>query len=318
METLQYCLRKLLYGIPLIIGVTMISFLLMVYFAPNKTYELAGKNATPQRIAEIRHQLGYDRSLIARYAEYLKETVTLNFGNSDSSGEKVTTMFINAVPVSLAVELPGFVIGNLLGIALALWAAYNRGKMVDKMIMSGAVIGMSISYIIVAIVFQNLLCSSIGLNFFPVSGWEVFGLGDYLFHVTVPTMINVFVAVGYNTRFYRAVFVEEFTRDHVRTSKAFGSSAIDLLKKNVLKNSMVPIITRIMFSLPYLIIGGSLIIENYFSIPGIGSVIFNAIATGDLPVLKASVSLTAILYIIILSIIDILYKMFDPRITLET
>src|SRR5690606_27437463 len=125
-----------------------------------------------------------------------------------------------------------------------------------------------------------------------------------------------FVALGYNTRFYRAVLVEEMERDHVRTAKAFGCPPVKLLYKHVLQNSLVPILTRLIFTIPHVIIGGSLLIESFFSIPGIGGVTYDAITSGDLPVLKAVVSSSTILYVGVLILADILYRVVDPRISL--
>jgi len=120
MDFLQYALRKLVSGLPLLLGVTLLSFTLMVYFGPDKTYELLGKNPTREQIAEVRHELGYDRPFFVRYAAYLRELATLDFGNSDATGEKVSGLLARSIPISLALELPGFVLGNLLAIALAL------------------------------------------------------------------------------------------------------------------------------------------------------------------------------------------------------
>lgn len=317
MELLQFTARKLIGGIPLILGVTFISFVLMVYYGPDKTYELLGKNPTPQQIEEVRHELGYDRPFIVRYLDYLRELALLDFGFSDSTGERVTGLLARTIPVSLALITPGFVLGNLLGILLALVAAYHRGGWIDKLIMGGAVIGMSISFLIAIIAFQLIFSSSYGLNMFPVRGWDIYSFGDYVRYVTVPTMATVFVALGYNTRFYRAVIVEEMTRDHVRTARAFGTPPGRLLYKNILKNSLIPIITRIMFSIPLVVISGSLLIESYFGIPGVGKVTYDAITTGDQPVLKAVVGLTAILFVLTLLVTDILYKVVDPRVSLK-
>jgi peptide/nickel transport system permease protein len=317
MEMLQYALRKFVTGIPLILGVTLISFLLMVYFGPDKTYELAGKNATEEQIREIRHQLGYDRPFLVRYAEYLRELVTLDFGHSDSTGERVSAILERTIPISLALILPGFVIGNLLGIVLALVAAYYRGRWLDKLIMGGSVVGMSISFLIVIIAFQIIFSSNYGLGWFPVRGWNVYSFSDYLRYVTVPTLATVFVALGYNTRFYRAVIVEEMGRDHVRTARAYGTPPVELLFKHVLKNALIPIITRIMFSIPLVVISGALLIESYFGIPGVGLVTYDAITTGDQPVLKAVVGLTAVLFVVVLILNDIFYKLVDPRVSLK-
>ncbi len=317
MDILQYSARKLISGIPLILGVTFISFLLMVYFGPDQTYELLGKNPTAQEIAEIRAQLGYDQPFFVRYADYLRELATLDFGNSDSTGERVDALLARTVPVSLALTAPGFVLGNVLGILLALLAAFYRSTWVDKAIMASAVVGMSISFLIVIIAFQIIFASSYGLGWFPVRGWSVHSLGDYFAYVAVPTMATVFVALGYNTRFYRSVIVEEMTRDHVRTAKAFGVPPAKLFYKNILKNCMIPIITRVVFSIPLVIISGSLLIESYFGIPGVGKITYDAIVSGDQPVLKAVVGITAVLFVFAQLLTDILYRVVDPRISLK-
>ncbi|TDJ33942.1 MAG: ABC transporter permease [Gammaproteobacteria bacterium] len=317
MEVLRFAIKKLIGGIPLLLGVTFISFLLMVYYGPDKTYELLGKNPTTEQIAEIRHELGYDKPFLVRYGDYLKEIVTLDFGYSDSTGERVNRILKRTIPISMAMVTPGFVLGNLIGVILALTAAHFRGRWMDKLIMGGSVVGMSISLLIVVIAFQIIFSSSYGLDLFPVRGWEVYNVTSYIQYVTVPTLVFIFVSLGYNTRFYRAVIVEEMERDHVRTARAFGTPPAKLLYKNILKNSMIPIITRIMFSIPLVIISGSLVIETYFGIPGVGKVTYDAITTGDQPILKAVVGLTAILFVLTLMATDIMYKMVDPRVSLK-
>ena len=316
MELLQYMLRKILGGIPLVLGVTLVSFALMVYFGPDMTYQLLGKNPTPQQIIEVRHQLGYDQSFMQRYADYLTEIIRLDFGNS-SSGEPVRALLAKTIPVSLILILPGFLLGHLVGLLLALAAAFWRGRWPDKLIMAIAVIGMSVSFLIVIIALQILLCSSDGLNLFPVRGWNVRSLPDYLRYIAVPTLATTFVALGYETRFYRSVIVEEMTRDYVRTARAFGLSERRIFMRSILKNCLIPIITRIMFSIPQVAIGGSLLIESYFGIPGIGKATYEAIITGDQPVLKAVISLTAILFVFVMTLNDILYRAVDPRVSLK-
>lgn len=310
-----YLTRRLLYGIPLVLGVTFISFLLMVYFGPDKTYELIGKNPTAEQIEEVRHALGYDRPFLLRYGEYLRELVTLDLGISDSNGERVSSILIRTLPVSIALVVPGFILGNLLGLGLGLLAAWYRGKWLDKLVMSASVVGMSISFLVIIIGLQVLLCTPYGLNLFPVRGWQVQDIGSYLYYVAVPTLALVLVTLGYNTRFYRAVMVDEIERDHIRTLKAYGASPVELLFKHVLKNSLIPVLTRIMFSVPFVLISGSLLLESYFGIPGVGLVTFNAITSGDQPILKAVVGLTGVLFVVALTINDMLYGVVDPRVT---
>lgn len=310
-----YLLRRLLHAIALVLGVTFVSFLLMVHFGPDKTFELIGKNPTAEQIAEVRHALGYDRPFWLRYGAYLKEFATLDLGLSDSSGEPVAAILERTLPVSIALVVPGFVIGNLLGLALGLAAAWRRGAWVDRLVMGASVVGMSVSFLVIIIALQILLCTPYGLDLFPARGWQVSGPGSYLYYVTVPTLALVLVTLGYNTRFYRAVCADELGREHIRTARAYGASPAELLFKHVLKNSAVPVLTRVMFSMPFVIISGSLLLESYFGIPGIGLVTFNAITSGDQPILKAIIGLTGVLFVLALTVNDLLYGLVDPRVS---
>jgi peptide/nickel transport system permease protein len=310
----QAVLHKIIHGLLLILGVTFISFLLMVWFGPDQTYTLIGKNASADQIAEVRRQLGYDRPFTRRYLDYLAELFTLDLGASNSSGEAVSSILKRTLPISLALMLPGFIIGNLLGIVLGLTAAFRRGNWIDRLITGLSVTGMSISFLIIIIALQVLLSTPYGLNLFPVRGWQVEDLSSYLTYVTVPTLSLILVTLGYNTRFYRAVFVEESSREHIHTARAFGASPSTLMWRHVLKNSLVPVTTRIMFSIPLVVVSGSLLIETYFGIPGIGKVSFDAITSGDQPILKAVVGLTAVAFVLIQIMADFIYRLVDPRI----
>jgi len=310
----RYLSRRLLYGIPLVLGVTFISFLLMVYFGPDKTFELVGKNPTAEQIAEVRHSLGYDRPFLLRYGDYLKQLATFDLGLSDSTGEPVAAILTRTLPVSIMLVVPGFLLGNLLGLALGLTAAWYRGKWLDKLVMGASVVGMSVSFLVIIIGLQVLLCTPYGINLFPVRGWQVHDAASYLYYVTVPTLALVLVTLGYNTRFYRAVMVEEIEREHIHALRAYGAGPAELLFKHVLKNSLVPVLTRFMFSVPFVLISGSLLLESYFGIPGVGLATFNAITSGDQPILKAVVGLTGVLFVLALTINDLLYGLVDPRV----
>lgn len=307
-------LSGLLHAILLLAGVTLVSFMLMVWFGPDQTYVLIGKNATAQQIAEVRHELGYDQPFLQRYAGYLRGLLTLDLGASNSSGEQVRTILARSLPVSLALIIPGFILGNLLGILLGMTAASHQGRWLDRVITTLSVGSMSVSFLIVVIALQVLLCTPYGLNLFPARGWNVDGLASYLHYVTVPTLAILLATTGYNARFYRSVFVEEASREHIRVARAFGASPITLMAVHVLKNSLVAVLTRIMFSLPLVMVSGSLLLETYFGIPGIGKITFDAITNGDQPLLLAVTSLTAVLFVAVTLLADSLYRLADPRI----
>lgn len=314
MTAAHYMLGRLLHGVALLLGVTFISFLLMVQFGPDQTYALLGKNPSSEQIAELRQQLGYDRPFLTRYARFVGSLSTLDLGLSDSNGEPVTRLLKRTMPVTLALTLPGFLLGNLLGIGLGMVAAWHRGGWLDRLIMAGSVVGLSISFLVIIIVLQVLLCTPYGVNLFPSRGWDVNGLASWFEYATVPSLALILVTLGYNTRFYRAVMVEELGRDHIRTAQAFGASPASILGHHVLKNSLIPIITRVLFSIPLVMVSGSLLLETYFGIPGLGRATFDAIASGDQPVLTAVVSLTAVLFVLVQVASDFLYRLADPRV----
>ena len=180
--------------------------------------------------------------------------------------------------------------------------------------MGASVAGMSISFLVIIILLQVLLCTPWGLNLFPARGWSVDGLSAYLYYATVPTLSLVLITLGYNTRFYRSVMVEELNREHIRTALAYGTDTRAILFTHVLKNSLAPVLTRLLFSIPIIVISGSLLLESYFGIPGIGRVTYDAITNGDQPVLKAVVSLTAVLFVLVQLAVDLAYRWVDPRV----
>jgi peptide/nickel transport system permease protein len=312
---LGYLLRKSLHSLLLILGVTLVSFALMVYFGPDQTYKLLGKSASTEQIREIRQQLGYDQPFIRRYGEYLGDLFTLQLGASNSNGEAVSDILKKTLPVTLALLVPGFILGNVLGVALGLLAAWHRNRWIDRIISSASIAGMSTSFLIIIIVLQVVLCTPYGLNLFPARGWQVTGLASYLDYVTVPSLSLVLITLGYNTRFFRAIFLEESGREHIRAARAFGASPAQLMGRHVLKNSLPPLVTRVLFSIPLVIVSGSLLLETYFGIPGMGKITFDAITNGDQPVLKAVVGLTAIMFVMVQALASMSYRLIDPRVS---
>lgn len=310
-----YVLRKAVASLPLLLGVTLLSFTLMVYFGPDLSQLLVGRNATAEELEAARRALGYDQPFLVRYLDYLRELVTLDFGNA-FSGEPVARLLARTLPVTLALVLPGFVLGNAAGLALALTAARWYRRWPDRLVTVLATATMSVSFLIVVIVCQVAFSSTDGLGWFPVRGWRVWDAWSYLQYVTVPTLALTVAAIGYNTRFYRSALVAELERDHVRTALAYGAPRWRTVSRDVLRNAAIPIVTRMLFSLPVLVISGSLVLEQYFGIPGIGQATYQAITSGDQPVLKAVVSVAAVAFVLLQVAADALYALLDPRVVI--
>lgn len=307
-------LRFLAGSAALLFGVTLLTFVMLVWAGPDPAYALAGKNPTPEQIAEIRHELGHDRPFAVRYADYLRQLATLDLGRSQTSGERVSSMLGRTLPVTAALMLPPFVIGQVLAALLGLTAAWYRGRPPDRLITGASVVGMSISYVVIIIAFQTLLSSSYGLGLFPVRGWSMENLPTYLHYETVPALCILFVTLGYNTRFYRALFAEGINEPHVLTSRSFGVPPRTILRDDVLRPAAGPVLVQVLYSLPLIVIGGSLLIESQFGIPGAGRLTFEAIINGDQPVLKAIVGLSAVAFCLVRLATDWLHGLADPRV----
>ena len=311
-------LRMLASLLALVLGVTTIGFLLMVYFGPDPSYLLAGRNATAEQIAAIQSQLGQDQSVLLRYWNFVLDLLRLDWGVSISSGRSVSTLLADTLPTTILLVLPGFILGHVVGVGLALIAVHYRGGRLDRLIMAASVGTMSLSFLVIIILLQVLLCTPMGLDWFPAYGWQVNGFTSYLMHVTVPSLALILISVGYNTRFYRAVLAEQASASHVLVARAYGARPSEYLFSHVLAGAMLPIITRIIFTLPVLVVSGSLLLESYFGIPGIGRLTFEAITNGDQPVLRAVVVLSGLAFGVLVMLADYTYRWFDPRVQAVT
>ncbi|MFW5816634.1 MAG: ABC transporter permease, partial [Wenzhouxiangella sp.] len=219
-ELLLLVVRRLAGALPLIVGVTLISFMLTVYFGPDQTYALIGKNATATEVGQLRAELGYDQPFLVRSAEYLQSLATLDLGYAQATGEPVRAMLARTIPVSMMLVAPGFILGTLLALGLAALAAWHRGGAVDRFISALSVVGMSLSLVVILIALQAVF--GVWLGWFPVRGWAVAGPLDYLHHVAVPTLAFILATLGYNVRFFRAILASEMSSEQVQTARAFG------------------------------------------------------------------------------------------------
>jgi peptide/nickel transport system permease protein len=307
-----FILRRLLYTIPLVIGVALVVFLIFhsgVFGDP--VAKMLGKAATAQKIAELRHDLGYDDPWYQQLWSYLTQVFTFDFGRSYQYKVKITEMLARGAVPSLSITLPGFAIATTIAVSLALLCAAFRGRLLDRTILVAAVSLMSVSSVVYIIFGQYVLAHGMGL--FPVQGYER-GPGAWRF-VVLPVIIFVFLTVGPDLRFYRTALLEEIKQDYVRTARAKGVSGRKVLFVHVLRNGMVPILTRVVVELPFLFLG-SLLLERFFGIPGLGGMTIEGVLANDLPVIRAMTFVFALLLVVGNLLTDIAYSIVDPRVRL--
>jgi peptide/nickel transport system permease protein len=306
-----YIARKILNTIPTIFGVALIIFVLFNMVGGDPTYQMLGKHATERQIQELRHEYGFDKPQIEQFGDYLKQIVTFDYGRSYATKQRISTMIADGIGPSLTLTIPAFALTTLLAVSIGLLVAYFRGKMIDKVTVVFCVIGMSLPILAYILFGQYILAYQWQL--FPISGYET-GFPDRFVYIALPALIYVAVSLGYDVRFYRTAVLEEVGQDYVRTARAKGLAEPRIFFKHVLKNSMVPILTNVVAEIPLLILG-TILLESFFGIPGIGGITINAVHNSDFPVIKAMATFQALLYIASNLLTDILYTLVDPRVS---
>jgi len=309
-----YIIRRLLYTIPIVLGVLLLSFVLFTVVGGDISIELAGKNATPETIAEIRHEYGLDKPLYrgwdSQFINHFKNALTFKFGRARDR-ELVIDKIKRGVVPSLALTVPMFFGVVIISISLSLMVAFIQGTKWDVLAMLCCVAGMSIPYLSFILFGQYFLAYKWGL--FPVFFSPDLTTAEY---VALPVIIGIVTGLGSNVRFYRTVMLDELRNDYVRTAFAKGLSTRTVLFRHVLKNAMIPIITRVVLAIPFLFLG-SLLLERFFGIPGLGYLMVEAIGSRDYRVINAMTYISAILFVTFNVLTDICYAWVDPRVSLE-
>jgi len=308
-----YAFRRLLQGIPTLLGVTLVTFILLNVFGGDPVRARLGKSATEQDVRALRQEYGLDQSLPRQYGRFLIEIVTLDFGRTFVTREPVDEVILRSLGPSISITLPALLLTTIISLTVAMIAAFHRGKPIDRGLVVLAVIGMSISFLVYIVAGQYFLAYK--LRWFQVYGYDSGWIGRWQYLI-LPILVQVIVAVGYDVRFYRAVMVEETSRQHVVTARAKGLAVSVVMFRHVLRNALIPIITRVMITVPFLITG-SVLVETFFGIPGLGLKILTAINEQDYPLIKAVTVLVSVLFIVVNVVTDLLYAVVDPRVRLR-
>ena len=324
---LAYLLRRLLYALPILIGVNFVTFAL--FFVVNTPDDMARmqlgvKRVSAEAIARWKSERGYDKPLFinteAAGSGVLTETIFFSksarmfvgdFGRAED-GRDITREISSRMGPSLAIALPTFILGLFVTVSFALLLAFFRATPLDFWGVVLCVAMMSISGLFYIIGGQYLISKLWRLV--PISGYSG-GLDAWKFLI-LPVLIGVISGIGSSARWYRTIFLEEIGKDYVRTARAKGLSEVAVLFRHVLRNAMIPILTGVVVVIPLLFMG-SLLTESFFGIPGLGSYTIDAIQAQDFAVVRAMVFIGSVLYIAGLILTDISYTFVDPRIRFD-
>jgi peptide/nickel transport system permease protein len=312
---LRYLIRRILYAVPILIGVCFATFLLFyMVISPRELARrnLSSKHPTQQEIQDWLQQHGYDRPRMVQFRDHMLHLALFDFGNSDANGEPIGLKLRQGAGPSFRLAAPMFAAEVWTAIFLALVLAYYRGTYLDLWGLIVSVTGMSIPLLVYIISGQYYIGKD--LRLFPFAG---FGHGAQAWRfVAMPLLIGVVSGIWGSVRFYRTAMLEEIGQDYVRTARAKGVPEQRILFTHVLKNAATPILTSVVLGIPFLILG-NLMLESFFGIPGLGSMLVDAINSSDFALVRAMVYLGAVLYIIGAVLTDVSYALVDPRVRFE-
>jgi len=306
---IRYVLRRLLETIPTTVGILLLTFALFNVVGGSPAEVILGKSATKESIAAFNHKWGYDKPLVfatdSQFVRFVTDLCHGDFGYSVENQEPVIEVLKRGVGPSLSLTVPILLGGVALGLMLAMLAAACRGGFVDRTILVGSTVLMSVNYVVWVLAGQFFLSYKAGM--FPVWGYRS------AFYLVLPVMIGILSSLGTDIRFFRTAILDELYRPYVLTARSKGLSSFTIMTRHVLRNALIPIVTYVSLSIPYLFTG-SLLLESFFGIPGLGSVSISALHSSDMAVVRTVVLLGALVYQFVNLITDVLYAALDPRV----
>ena len=302
---LSYTGKRLLQTIFVLLGISLITFVLLQVVPGDPVALMLEKRADPETIAQVRKELGLDLPYYVQYLNFIKGAIHLDFGTSYFTKEVVTDALFRCFKVTVKLACMSFIFASVIGIPCGIFAAVKRGKGIDTVVMVLSIVGVSAPAFWVAIILQILF--GLKLNVLPISGFDT--PASYI----LPSLALGARYAGNIARITRTSMLEVLGQDYIRTAKAKGAMRWAVILKHALKNAMIPIVTLVGTDFGYMLTG-SMLIEKVFSIPGIGKLAVDAMSNRDLPLLEGTVMYIAFVFVVVNLIVDVSYAFLDPRI----
>ena len=308
-----YIVRRLLLTIPVMALVAIFVFLLLHLAPGDPAAIMAGDNASPDSIAEIRRKLGLDEPLWKQFIVWFASLATGDLGRSMFWGDKVTTLIAQRAAPTISLAATTIIFAVTLAVCLGVIAAANVGKAIDRFVMGFAVMGFSVPVFVVG--YLLIFLFAIELRWLPVQGYTPIaeGVVPWLRNLVLPTVALGLAYVALIARIPRTTMLEVLSEDYIRTANAKGVARMPMLLRHALKNAAVPIVTVIGIGVA-LLIGGVVITETVFNIPGVGRLVVDAIARRDYPIIQGVIMVFSGIYVLVNLLVDLSYTFFDPRI----
>jgi peptide/nickel transport system permease protein len=310
---LRYILRRVLATIPVMGVVAVFVFLLLRLSPGDPAAVIAGDYATPEDIARIREKLGLADPILVQFWRWLAQILSGDFGTSIFTNLPVTTLIVQRLEPTLMLTLTTLAFSVLVAVPLGTLAAWRAGSLLDRGVMLFAVAGFSIPVFVLGYMLIYLIALKGGL--LPVQGYRSIreGLWPFLSHIALPTLTLSVIYIALIARITRASVMEVMQEDYIRTARAKGQSERLVLLRHALANAAVPIVTVIGLGVA-LLIGGVVVTESVYNIPGLGRLVLDAVLKRDYPIIQGLILLFSFVYILVNLVIDLIYTVLDPRI----
>lgn len=305
----RYIIRRLIQLIPVIIGISIITFLMMSFVPGDPVKMMLGQHMTQQTYENTRAELGLDKPMAIRYINYMGKLVQGDFGRSYIQHQQVTTMLKDKFPVTLKLTIVAMVIAVVFGVLIGILSAIKQYSAWDTFATVFALSGVSIPTFWLGMMLQ--LFFGVILHILPVSGTG--GPGLNLDHYILPGFALGFASMAMYVRLTRSSMLEVIRQDYIRTAKAKGLSNRVVIFKHAMKNALIPVATQAGIDFGSLM-GGAILTETIFSLPGVGSMVYQAISRRDYPVVQGTTLILALIFVLVNLLVDISYAVLDPRI----
>ena len=308
-----YILRRILSTVPVLLFVAVVVFLMLRLTPGDPAAVIAGDNASPDDIIMIRKSLGLDQPIYMQFVHWVGGLLTGDFGQSFFFKKQVSELVADRIEPTLALAVTAMIIAVAIAIPLGIFAASRRGSMLDRAVMGFSVLGFSVPVFVIGYALDYLF--AIKLGWFPVQGYQRLadGFGGFLHRLILPSFTLAIVYIALIARMTRTSLLEVLGEDYIRTARAHGLGPTAVLVRHALPNAAVPIVTVIGLGIAVLI-GGVVVTESVFAIPGLGRLTVDAVLARDYPTVQAVILLFSVTYVVINLLIDVAYTALDPRI----
>jgi peptide/nickel transport system permease protein len=310
---LGYILRRIAATVPVMLIVAVLVFLMLRLTPGDPAAIIAGDNANDAQIAAIRSRLGLDAPLVLQFIQWLGNLLRGDFGESFYFKKTVAELIVSRLEPTLALSISTIVLAVAIAVPLGVLAAYKRGTLIDKIVMGFSVLGFSVPVFVIG--YSLIYLFAIQLNWLPVQGYQRIGdgFGGFLQRLIMPSLTLSVIYVALIARMTRASVIDVLEEDYIRTARAKGQSELKVLFKHALRNASVPIVTVIGLGVA-LLIGGVVVTESVFTIPGLGRLTVDAVLARDFPTIQAVILLFSLVYVLVNLAVDVAYTALDPRI----